>query len=694
MPTATYTFPDGRRKATITFETQAQLNEAIMALESREPEKRLIPTSFKELGQDIMGIPRQVGLTARYGLEAFGQTALPDLIGLPQPENPMERVVGTASRNLIGAGAMATGAGPVSRVASPVVSGIGRSMAANQAAQAGGAIGAGVGSQSVVEAGGGPVMEFVGALLGGGAGAASAGGLARAASWAGAKWAQATDPKQVTATVETALRQAGVDWDSLSNSAKESLTRDATQAVYSGQPLNAAAIRRLADFRNVGATPLVGDITQDPRTLTNQRNLAKTQANIGSVIGPDLAGIQNQNARTVISTLENVERSPLDATGAGQRIIGGIVDQDAAMKSAETALYRTARDAAGRDIPLNRAQFVNQAFDNLAKSNKGAFLPAEVETLLNQISVGQIEKGGQTYAVPFTVDTIDALKTTLASASRSARDGNVKAAIAAVRDALENTQPGTLDSGVTVPVTGQQAAALRQAGQAPAEALSAFDKARAAARSRRAWQESATFIEDALAEGADPEKFVKKHIVGAELGELKKLRTAIASDPESVAAVRRQLLDHIRQRGRVDGDVVNYSSAGMRDALNQIGPHRLAVFFTGEEMGQIRSAINVARYGQAQPIGSAVNNSNTAAMAIGRIFDGMLKGSAGMPFVGPWVSQPLIGATTGIQARQLARVPNALIAPPQGLQPVPVNALAAFAIAPSGNENRRNKPSR
>ena len=159
-----------------------------------------------------------------------------------------------------------------------------------------------------------------------------------------------------------------MDWDSLSNSAKESLTRDATQAVYSGQPLNAAAIRRLADFRNVGATPLVGDITQDPRTLTNQRNLAKTQANIGSVIGPDLAGIQNQNARTVISTLENVERSPLDATGAGQRIIGGIVDQDAAMKSAETALYRTARDAAGRDIPLNRAQFVNQAFDNLAKS--------------------------------------------------------------------------------------------------------------------------------------------------------------------------------------------------------------------------------------------------------------------------------------------------------------------------------------
>lgn len=693
MPTATYTFPDGKRKATITFETQAQLNEAIMALESREPETRLIPTSFKELGQDIMGIPRQVGLTARYGLEAFGQTALPDLIGLPQPENEMERVVGTASRNLIGSAAIAKAAAPISRVSAPVIAGIGRALEANQAAQAGGAIGAGIGSESVAEAGGGKVEQFLGGLLGGLSGGAAVGGASRAASWANAKWAQATDPKKVAITVETALKQAGIDWDSLSQSAKESLAKDATQAVYSGQPLNAAAIRRLADFRNVGATPLVGDITQDPRILTNQRNLAKTQANIGSVIGPDLAGIQNQNARTVINTLENVERSPLDATGAGQRIIGGIVGQDAAMKSAEDGLYRAARDAAGRDIPLNRAQFVNQAFDNLAKSNKGAFLPAEVETLLNQISLGQIEKGGKTYAVPFTVDTIDALKTTLASASRSARDGNVKAAIAAVRDALENTQPATLDSGVTMPVTGQQAAGLRQAGQAPAAALSAFDKARAAARNRRGWQESAAFIEDALA-GADPEKFVKKHIVGAELGELKKLRAAIAGDAESIAAVRRQLLDHIRQRGRVDGDVVNFSSAGMRDALNQIGPHRLALFFTKEEMGQIRSAINVARYGQAQPIGSAVNNSNTAAMAIGRMLDGILKGSAGMPLVGPWVSQPIIGATTGIQARQLARVPNALIAPPQGLQPVPVNALAALAIAPSSNENRRNKPSR
>ena len=82
----------------------------------------------------VQELGRQVGLTARYGLEGLGQAAelftepvaglmrgagvpvkstgqqvsgLADAMGLPQPENATERVVGDMSRFVAGAGGMA-----------------------------------------------------------------------------------------------------------------------------------------------------------------------------------------------------------------------------------------------------------------------------------------------------------------------------------------------------------------------------------------------------------------------------------------------------------------------------------------------------------------------------------------------------------------------------------------------------------
>jgi hypothetical protein len=69
------------------------------------------------------------------------------------------------------------------------------------------------------------------------------------------------------------------------------------KAVVSGQPLDAAALRRLADYRNIGATPLLGDITQNPNILTQQRNLSKQLANTPNFSGANLPNIDNANAQ-------------------------------------------------------------------------------------------------------------------------------------------------------------------------------------------------------------------------------------------------------------------------------------------------------------------------------------------------------------------------------------------------------------
>jgi hypothetical protein len=634
------------------------------------------------LGATLREIPRQFGLTARYGMEAFGQTALPNILGLPQPQGANERVIGDASRLLIGAGGMAKGAQVLSKAASPIVSGIGSMLEANTAGQAAGAVGAGVAGGSVREAGGGPTEQFVASVLGGVATPFAAGSAIRGAKSATNAVRSVVAPKDIRAAVTVELQRAGIDWKALSQEAQAKIVKDASKAIQSGEPIDRAALSRLADYRNIGARPLVGDITQNPRDVTYQRNLSKTQANTPPVPGaPNLPEIENQNARTVLGTLEGMETSPLDAYGTGARVQSALTGKDAAMKSAEDALYREARDSAGRAIPLDRQSFVDAAFDNLANSNRGPWLPSQVREVLNTLSKGE----GR-----FDVDTIDQLKTLLAQESRASANGNVRAAVAAVRDALENAQPSATrtPTGSTLPITGAQGERLAGVDQArdavSGDTLGKFDAARQAARQRRTWQESAGFVAEAL-EGADPIKYTKKHIVNAEFANLQKLRAEIKNDPESVAAVRKQLVGYILERGKADSDTVKFTSAGMKGAFDQLGERKLRLFFNDREMQQIKSAINVARYSQSQPIGSAVNNSNSAAMLIGRMMSALLNAGSAAPVAGPLIANPLQRAVVSVQGASAARVPNALLMP-QAREPFPLNPLIALPALPPSNQ--------
>lgn len=584
-------------------------------------------------------------------------------IGLPTPETKGERIVGYASRTLAGAG----GIGGLAKFGAKYASGLGGNilgaLTANQTGQAGSAIGAGAAGGYAKEEGGDPIEQFAASILGGVAGGLAAPAMANAFSGAVNFARQVVSPRDVSGRIQIELERAGIDWNALSQEAKTALVKDAQKAIYSGQPLNRDALRRLSDYRNIGATPTVGAITQNPRAITKEKNLAKQLANISRPLDKtDLPTIENENAKRVIGALGGVADSPLDTYGTGNRIIQSVRNQDDIAREAEGWLYSAARDSSGRAAGINRGQFVNDAFDELAKSNKGAFLPKEIRTVLNNISRGQTTIGGKTHDVPFDVDTIDQLKTMLATASRSTKDGNVKSAIGVVRNALERVKPES----------------------SSADALKAFDKAREFARGRREWQESASFIEDAL-DGATPDDFVRKHIVSSSVEELGKLSRFVGKDRSVRDAIRKQLIEHISNRGRVDADTTKFSSAGMNDALKQIGDRKLAMFFNKSEIQQIKSAVNVARYMQSQPIGSAVNNSNTGAMVFGRLSDILMRGSQRLPVIGPMVADPIRGAALNFSARQAMQPSNALLTPVPR-QPFPYNSLL-FLAGTQGGQN-------
>lgn len=616
-----------------------------------EPPK---PQGFgAQLEAGIKEVPRQLGLTARYGLEgvtgamgfavdpllsvaglptvAGGGKQTADMLGLPTPQTSQERVVGDVSRMMAGAGGFAGVAGQGAKVAEGGAKEALKFLSSNPASQITGAAGAGAGSGYVRETGGGPAAQLVGAtggaLFGGALPSAikSADSIIRNTISGSKAGAQSMDVR-LERILAPELEKSGVKWGDLPYNVRETLKRETEKASRLG-PLDDNAVRRLADYTLVGGTPTRAGVTLDPSIITQERNMAKLSANLSD---GGLPAIQNSNMKRMVENLDDLGASrATDSLSTGSKIVDAIQAKDARAQAIERGLYGAARDTAGRAAPLDRASFINRADELLALDGKHAFLPDQIKTKLNQISLGQIKTGGNTYDVPFNVDVINGLKTELATAQRATTDGNVKRAIGLVRQALDETPIGDA---------------------VPAESMKAFDRARQFARARRTWQESAPAIQDAL-DGIPPDRFVDTYIIGqtskasaADVAKLaNELQKAGAKD-----SVKTYLAAYLKKQATGDAidaataDATRFSAAGFNRALDQLGDAKLKMFFSPEEVAQLRAIGRMAKYETAQPTGSAVNNSNTAATAFAKMLDfiGNSKIVSRIPFGDAAVRQP------------------------------------------------------
>lgn len=678
---------------------------------------------------------RQVGLTARYGIEGAGDAldtlaspfryaintainppsnaqealsgsandpirgrtgkSIADLIGLPEPKTPYEKIVGSGARTMTGVAAFGGGSsGLVDKVSSPIVKNLVQQMSAQPLQQAGGAIGGGMMGEAAKESGMGWGGQFLASLAGGVGGAATAGGIERAVNSAANTIKNLRAPQITDADVRlrlnNVLQESGFDLTSIPADIRASLIQEARKSFEAGKELNPDVVSRLADYAAVGATPLRGNVTMNPVLITQEKNLAKYGANSTSPELQALAERQNANNAKLIEALDNLGANGQyagDTYAAGKQAIGAVQSRDANAKAVENFLYSKARDSSGRAIDLDREGFIMSAYQNLAQENKGAWLPPEIAGLLSQIRKGVTTIDGQEYPIPFNVDVIDNLKTSLAAASRGASDGNARRAIGIVRDALENTPL----RAVGRPVGGNQAvdpaamnSAQNLADNISQGAMDAFDRARSFARSRRNWQESAPGIEAAL-DGATPEQFIKNFIIsnsgksGAENVSI--LLKTINKSPEARQAVREAVLGHLKYKAtrftptkETDNALAHFKNA-FNEELRNIGDHKLRVIFTKEELAQLKAIGRVSRYETYDPKGSAVNYSGTAATAAGmidRAINAVVKSK--IPVLSPatgWVdaqiklrqSNPLPAAVTSVQNEREKLPLSALLLP-------------------------------
>lgn len=695
------TAPDGAvYEITAPDDATPEQVQQVVAQQVGQPQQEVVQAVGSKLSNALGAIPRQLGLTGRAALTGMGDAVgvlsnpiasainlgfigagkkapvqnasqtmagVADWLGLPKPETPTERVAQEGARLMAGTGTFGGMGNTAVKYGTEGAQRVGEFLTRALESQVSAAAGGGLLGGSAKEAGAGPGTQFAASLLGSVVGGMVPGAARSTVDWVTRLASPKLTPQQIDVRIERLLSDQGVDWKALPAGAKSSLRDELAKALQAGDELDPVAVRRLADFRTVGATPTRGTVTLDPVQITREKNLSKLAANSGAEELHGLPRIENANNRALISGVNEVGGRPVDAFTAGERASGAIAARDARAAALENRLYAEARDAAGRQIPLDREAFVRQAYENLAKSNKGAFLPENVGKLIEQIRTGKITQGGQEFDVPFNVDVIDNLKTTLAAASRGTQDGNTKAALKAVRDALEATPVAAVkrDFGGSAIVTQAQGEAMRAADDLPASAMNAFDAARRVARARRAWQESAPSIE-AVLDGAAPDTFMKRFVLSesASVDDVSRLARELNRNPQAKEAVKSAIVGHLKDKalsGAAD-EVGKFSQSAYNRALSAI-ERKLPLFFDAEEIARLKALGRVASYTQVQPAGSAVNNSNTAGMLAGRGLDAVTGIANKIPFGRAVITDPLQSILLSIGERRAQNTLPGLLMP-------------------------------
>lgn len=696
--------PDGTTKADLV----AKLKTNGMAVPSdwlqTAPEQPAAVSAGKSINSGIGDIPRQLGLTARYAIEgpaqaaqivtepianlmraagiktdSLGNTAakFANWLGLPEPQGANERVIGDAARLMAGSGAT-MGLGGAASALPGMAGKIGAAMAANPGQQLASSAGAGLAGGASREAGGGELMQAGAGILGGVAGGL-AGGLASGAVRGAESIANkvknfSMSPQQMDAKISAVLNRVDFDYGQIPEQAKAALRAELGNALKAGEELKPDAVRRLAEFRALGVTPTRGMVTQDPVQITREMNLAKMAANAGDEELHGLPRIQNQNNSTLINVLNQAGAQNGDLYRAGQRSIGAINAVDQGLNSRVSSLYQQARDTSGRSAQLDGPAFTQKASQMLDEALLGGALPKDVENHLNKIALGE---------VPFDVNYAEQLKTRIGNLQRATNDGSTRMALGMVRRALDETQlrPSKMINPENLPaVPGTVPPSMATLGQ---ESIDAFNQARQAARARFAWQESGKPIAAAL-DGAQPDDFINQFVIRGSVADAKSLAQHAPREE-----VRDAILAHLKDKAlsSASDEVGKFSQSAFNKAMKQIGDRKLELFFTPEELGRLKMTGRVAAYTQNQPVGSAVNNSNSGALLLGRGADILKK----IPLIGPNVAPALRSLDISIQNNRAQNVIPGLLVDPEkvnlgGKLLSPGVALGGLLSAPVVNQ--------
>lgn len=669
-------------------------------------------------GEFLNGIPRQLGLTARYAMEGpaeaaqlvtepvrqfvtdplaklfqpnlttsdlvlgktkekgkpLGQIAseFADTLGLPKPATATERVVGGATKMGFGSAMPAAAGNAIARnapqVGASLSRSIGEALSANPMSQIAAGAGGGLGQNASKEAGGNALGQVIGGLVGTVAGGLTPGAINSVAQKLSAL---RQSPMNLDGRITLALRESGIDYAQLPRNIREGLAADVRRAMDAGGDVNPEALRRLADFRVTGTTPTRGTVSLDPAQITRERNLAKMGVNSTDQGLQGLARVQNQNNATLIQNLNRLGAAEGNVDDAGRLVTGAITGRQAQLRGAEQAAWDAARNSPGYRQPISAGVLsdINRSLDDEALM---PFMSPTISRYMEAFQSGQR---------PFTPQDYRNLQSMLSR--EIAKGGNEGAAARLARNILERAEPAPVTQAGPGIVTGQTAAALRAedaVSDATANSLDAVNRARGATRAAYAYEDSSPLVRSVLSDSAtaDPQRIAQRFVVGGTAREAQMLAQEVG--PQGIPAIKNAILAHLKSKainGAAD-EVGNFSQSAFNKALRDIGNDKLRIFFSPEEIAQLQANGRVASYMQVQPAGSAVNNSNSGALLAQKAHEWLSMIPGGRMLV----ADPLQSISINLAQRQAQNVTPGLLASP--LPRSPLQPLLGPSVAAGG----------
>lgn len=372
--------------------------------------------------------------------------------------------------------------------------------------------------------------------------------------------------------INRAAQDLGISPNQIPADTKQYLMQQVMQAFKQGKQIDPAALLREQDFKALGINPLQGQITRDPAQFAMERNLRGVSPEIQGRLTEQNAALQRVFGQPAAAAEEQVS--------AGRGMIEALRQQDEASRAGISALYKQARESAGKDLELPM-QGLAQDFANTLDSF-GDKVPSGVRNQFKKFGLD-----GGTQSKLYTVEEADKLLKVI-NANQS-NDPAVNAALSQLRNAVKNSVLQVDESG------GVFAPAVKAAK----ERFAALDKNPAL---------------KAVAEGgAIPDNFVDKFLVKGRSDEVKALAEALKNSPDQFSQAKAQIAEDIRRAAfgeNIAGDSALRPEM-LAKKLRDLGTEKMRAFFSPEEMERYNTALRVASYIEKHPNAAPVNTSNT-----------------------------------------------------------------------------------
>lgn len=395
------------------------------------------------------------------------------------------------------------------------------------------------------------------------------------------------------ATITGKLSAEGIDFMALPRAVQDQIRKGASESLDVLDNLNPEEIRRMADFESLGIKPTKGWVTRDPSAWWQENTL--------NTVNPDISSRFRDANQTL---LQQVGKGAPDASDyqLGKRLSEVIEGHDKTLKANADGLYASAREMAGRDIPLDPHRFVNEASKELDQQMIGSKLPADTLNWFQKVTDGK---------EPFDMGTAVQRLQALNGRIYSTTDPAEAKALGIVKSHLVNAIDNYPGGAATV--TGQESE--------QAALSSAFREARKAAAERFRFQESNPLVDKVLSGKYAAEDFPA--MVGKmKVDDLQSLAKLQAENNVPVmSSVRDAARAYIRDASTLQAETGgSFTVSGLRKALDNIGPEKGPMIFGPEEW---------AGYQRILRAGGAINNaplkpagSSTAPNML-RVIDGL-----------------------------------------------------------------------